>query len=596
MSNNELPFNNTYRKDITELFLQVKSLLQDTDTDKYKELLDNCIKDTSELYRIAVLGPKQTGKSSIVDSLYSVEHIKPDDSEELFLEYRYGDDYAYFHLDGDVGRVFNNNMALVGVSVTDIKGMDYLSDEEKQELKEYLINTDVLINVLSQETIRNDAFWQVIEELPQKKGLFILTKNGQWMEKDRESCSNRLKSYMSDAGIEAPVFFINIGNDGKNEDLDIIKSYILNLIGENPLIHKKNENMQKFKGMLKNFRDSFELRIKQNEQDQAIVKRINEAMDTFILESDSQILKLKKDVSNVIDREIEAYENEVIRKLNPKKIKENFGNNTDAVRDYLLYTEEIYRKRMSDNINDSTCRAIKEYLQKLETVFQDSVGYFKERKNLIALEDEFYGSMSKGKELMVRELEYNLEDTRQYYGTLHDASEELFMQLWDARNKYDRNVKLADHSGKITGAVAAGATAIHLVGIAAAKGTVAAAVTVGASICMIPVACILGAVLISVLAKKFTAGISEKEMMRNSEEAIEKFKIEVGRIKGEMTLQIMDTIDGIFRKELENADKVFTEFRISSNTENQRLPDIIHGMEKISILLNQLDNNGEIDG
>ena len=70
---------------------------------------------------------------------------------------------------------------------------------------------------------------------------------------------------------------------------------------------------------------------------------------------------------------------------------------------------------------------------------------------------------------------------------------------------------------------------------------------------------------------------------------MEQFRQEVGRIRVEMTEQVSRQVKDIFSQELASADGYFTEFRMSVNIDERRLPLIETKLEETYRLLKAIE-------
>lgn len=83
------------------------------------------------------------------------------------------------------------------------------------------------------------------------------------------------------------------------------------------------------------------------------------------------------------------------------------------------------------------------------------------------------------------------------------------------------------------------------------------------------VAAVVGGTVIASVAKKIASAKNMEEMEIRVIEAIAEFREEVSKTREQMTVQIMETIEVIFHRELEFADKTFLNFRTSVNIDEK---------------------------
>lgn len=590
MESTSLSFQYEDKGMMQELLENVNAVLKDSDAAEEKKIVKEFLQKASKVFGFVVLGDSAVGKTTLLRQLFGEELIEDIIPTTEIIDYRFGEEAGKYQVNEAVTRIFKPLESIKGISIVDMPGTDQINNATQREtVQQFIQKSDVLIVAFPGDSVKSFGIWDLLENIESRKVVFILTKADMYSEEIIEQNRNKLRQYMQDANIDAPVY--------TSKTLEEFKDYInRNIIGTNPGLRKQRENVLELKGMLNEVKHSFELRKRQYEADIAVVNRINTAMDSFLISSDDKINGLKQSLRNEINTAIDAYEAEIVTKLNPTQIKERFPKGYTDFVDYLNFVNESYRRQMTNNVDRKTQEAIRSYLSELEIVFDQATGYFRERESMLTLEDKFYGSISKSKQQMVSKAGNDLQETKTYYGKLTDASAELFMKIWAERDKYDKKVNKAAMTGAGAGAVAGGgavAGVAAIVGVAnAAEGAslLTAAVTGITSAGLWPVvAAVVGAVFIAKMAKKISSAKNMTEMERCVQEAISDFRIEVSRTKNQMTDQIMETIDAIFKRELESADKTFLDFRMSVNIDAKNIPLLEDRMDKINVLMDKIE-------
>ena len=384
----------------------------------------------------------------------------------------------------------------------------------------------------------------------------------------------------------APVFSVSMNGEPKDsrgsDSLKKLATYVeQNIIGINPTLTKQKENVEELRQLLSGLSSSFSLRKKQYEADSQILERINTLMDSFFANNAALVDSLKNDLSLAIAKEIDAYQNEIIARLDPRQIQERFKNGGREFMEYLTFIHDGYQQRMTKNVDGKTQAAVCTYLAGLEQVFEEATGYFRTRERLVSLEDKFYGSMAESKTTVVKSTSRNMQVTQEYYRTLTDASGDLFMKVWKAREEYEKKLTFAQSAGG-AGGIAAGGGAAYLLASAAAVGSTALVLwpLVGAA---------LGGILLSNMSKKITSARTMAEMEERVQESVEEFKIEVAGTRQQMTEEILGTIEAIFRRELDTTDKTFLDFRMSVNIEGRNIPLLEQKMNEIDNYIGKIE-------
>lgn len=222
--------------------------------------------------------------------------------------------------------------------------------------------------------------------------------------------------------------------------------------------------------------------------------------------------------------------------------------------------------------------------------------------------------MAQSKKSMVYKATSQIEVTKDYYHSLADASEELFMELWKARGAYERVLANAEVAGGALGAVSGAGAGMSVAGTfasvmtaigakagtaAGAKAGVAAAVTavnaVGA-VLWPAVGAVIGALVIARIAKKIASANTLPELEKKTAEAIAEFRDEAEKNKNEIIEQIFETIEKLFVRETEGADKLFMEFRMSVNIEEKNMFRLEDKLNAIQGYLQQIEELEERRG
>lgn len=596
MNDSKLPFQHEDGKIIEELLKNVSVVIKDSDAAEEKEIVHDFLRKVSNAITFVVVGNSSVGKSCFLNKLFksALYDNEFEDSAKNIREYRYGAEEACLQADEYTTRIFRQKQELDGLQVVDTQGIDQMSQTGLLErVKSYIYKSSVLFAVYDARNVNDYEVWDLLEGVEAKKVIFILTKCDLTEAEIIEKNENRLRQYMGEAGLQAPVF--RTSSKWEEEELfdksgfEQIRQYIARqIIGPHPVLMKQQENLAELKEMLSHLSEAFECRKRQYEHDAIILRKIDSLMDDFVRNNRVHIDDLKESLRREILSEVDAYQNEIIAKLDPKKIKERFPNGSTDFMDYLNLINEGYRKRMTDNVNRRTQESVQDYLIGLEQVFERAVGYFNKRELLIDLENKFYGSMAESKKGMISRVTNNMEVTRDYYYTLTDASTELFMKLWKARSDRDRTVANAKAAGGVIGTAAgvgSGLAIAHVLGSAAISGAVAAAGTVLWPV----VGAIVGAVLIAKIAKSIASANTFSELEKRTAEAVAEFKEEIAKTRVGMTARILDTVEKMFQQEVESVDRSFSEFRMSVNIDSKNIPALEEKLHVIKENMSQIE-------
>ena len=73
------------------------------------------------------------------------------------------------------------------------------------------------------------------------------------------------------------------------------------------------------------------------------------------------------------------------------------------------------------------------------------------------------------------------------------------------------------------------------------------------------------------------------------EECVAEFKQEVGQIKSEMTVQVMQTVTEIFDREVRSMDTSFKDFRMAVNIDSRNIPLLEEKLQTVQNLMAQME-------
>lgn len=595
---------------LNNIFEDFKLLLQDSDATEEKEKVKISLKTMTDTTSYLVLGGQGVGKTSLLNAVFQNIASFSDTFPGEMCEYRWGEQDVLTPVSNGVQKKFVTAENMRGISIVDTKGINQFSAEMKSRVKEQIERSSAIFVVFSADSIRNPKLWDILEGCPQKRMLFFLTKCDLLSQETLQSNIEKVKRYMKDSGISAPIFPVSVTASGSQgvADMEEVRTYIReNVIGKNPMLHKQMENVAEMRDIIVLLKDSFALRKQQYEFDYEILQKINQSLDDYMINHKKFLESFIGKVTAEINKDIDNYEREIISKLDPHKIKERFKKREDFEA-YLNMVNENYKTMMSDSINHKTIEAIKSCLRNLETIFKKATGYFNTRENILALNDKFYGSLSVSRRQMADETKEMVVSTEELYHTLSDASETLFMQIWNERKKHDTSIRMRRTLSFIGGSTAgaglgtASGIAIGNAVTTVISGAAADAVSVAtgalagtlvggiAVIALVGIGVIVGAALVNSIAKRLYDPKAANKMEENVRKCIEQFKEEVNRTRAEMIQQVTGQITTIFEDEIAYVDKCFMEFRISVNIDEKKIPLLDQKMQEVEELLLKLDN------
>ena len=599
--------------ELNTLFEDVKKLLQDSDAAEEKEKVKSSLKKMSDTTTYIILGNEKSGKTSLLNAIFHDMTSFSDDFQGEMCEYRWGEQEVLTPLRDGIQKKFVTSENMRGISVIDTKGIDSIGTDRKIKIKEQMERSSAVFVVFDACNIRSSKLWDIIEGCPEKRMIFFLTKCDLVTGEELENNIKKIKKYMQESGISAPLFPVSTSNEDillrGMTTLDDVRIHIREkIIGKNPILTKQMENIGEMKQIVVQLKDSFALRKKQYDSDREILQKINQSLDVYMINHKKFLEGFLNKVAIEINKDIDAYEHEIISKLDPYKIKERFREKEDF-ESYLNMVNDNYKNMMNESINRKAIEAVKSCLHDLEIVFQEAVGYFNKRENILALNDKFYGTLSNSRRQMVDETKEIVLSTGELYHTLTEASETLFLQIWEERKKYDAKIKnrkvlstiggggalgtLGAVGGHALGNLAAEGIAGILgnlgVGNAAAAGVAGTAIGAVAGAALLGIGLIVGAVVVNKIAKSLYDPKAAGKMEENVQKCIEEFKTEVNNTRIKMVEQVSAQITTIFENELISVDNCFTEFRMSVNIDEKKIPMLEERLIETENLLAKMD-------
>ena len=329
---------------------------------------------------------------------------------------------------------------------------------------------------------------------------------------------------------------------------------------------------------------SFEKRRQQMLTDTEIVRKINLKIDDFRTEHTAKMDELLSALMRDIDEAVEDYSNELVRRLDPHTIKERFRKKEDFEL-YLTTLNNSYKDAMEKTVDRRTQSTIRSYLIAVEDVFETASAYLAERESLMSAEDTFYGSLAHSKNLITRDVRTNIGEMVVYNKSLYEASEELFLKVWAARQEYDKKRFERTAAGVGVGGVI-GAAGGAAVGTVAAKmaidaGIIAAGAVGGWAIVGGLLVAAVGAIAIGRIAYKLSKEIYSGELEENVRLCIEEYKGEINKSKLAMQTHITEGVTRVFDNELKSLDRTFLEFRRATYIDENKIPKLEAKLQEI---------------
>lgn len=596
---------------LSTLFEELSGLLQDSDDREIKDHIQESLRKMNDTCSYIVLGEEGVGKTSLLRAVFQEILPEQGDMGGDLCEYRWGEtDYESPLMEG-IQKKFVSSDNMRGISIIDTKGINRVGKNTLEKIREMTEACSAVFVVFDAGNVKSTRLWDIIETFPKKKMIFFLTKSDTVSPETLRQNMAKVRAYMQDGNIDAPVFPVSVAEEF---GLDSARGYIRDqVIGKNPMLKKQQESIREMETMLAQYQDSFLQRKQQYESDMVILQKINASLDAYVSNHKEIVADFTGKLAAEISKDIDLYEQEIISKMDPYKIKERFKTQDDFT-DYLNLVNDNYKAMMNDSVNRKTVEVMKNCMHDLEIIFQEASGYFNERENILALNDRFYGSISQSRRQIVSETRELSIVAGQFYTTMSDASMNLFLQVWQEREKYDNKIAMRKFlstlagggTGGAAGAIGTAAFANFVGGgfeaaitglisgtggatVAAVGGSALTTVTeLATGAAFIAIGAIASAFVINAIAKKIFDPRAAEKMEKNVQECIRQFQDEVNHTRELMIEQVTGQVTNLFESELAKIDGCFTDFRISVNVESQKIPMLEQKTETIDKLMRQI--------
>ncbi|HHX62880.1 MAG TPA: hypothetical protein GX707_19540 [Epulopiscium sp.] len=565
---------NQYKDKTTHIMKEFRTFTKDIDDVEIKKKVKQFLKSVSDPYMFVVMGEVKAGKSSFINALVGAEICKVSSAPctDIVHEIRYGEENAELQVEENHKRHFFNNERLKNIAIVDTPGTDSIVDGHTLITENFIPSSDLLIVVLPAMNPHNDSVWRLVEKVKgdwNKKVLFVLQQKDLVDDETLRKNINAVKTYAMNLGLNEPLIFPisaeeEINDLSETSGYNAFRKYIKETVTDtNSVQIKEKSNIEMAGNMLEIIKDSFEKRYKQYESDLRIVENINRTIDEFRETHKRDVNKLIEKLMVDIDTEVEKYRTEIVARLDPETIKERFSNKSDFQL-WLSTVNDNYQNILTRSIERKTQQAMRNYISEMESVLQKTGKYLEDRPTYLELENNIYGTIMSSKKNVVAEIKSTIIEVSSYNTSLFEASEELFMEVWEARSKRDRRKKVADTC------VGVGARVVGLGTMAAYAGGIIGAPMLGPIIAGIVVTSILSLTL----NKFLDSNIYTPNMMKEVEKAVGSFNIKVETAKSTVKAELTGFITQMFDNELINMEQNFLEFRKTTYMDDNQLPEL----------------------
>lgn len=239
---------------LNDLFDNFKILLQDTDANEEKEQIKNSLRKMTDNTAYIILGNAGVGKTTLLREIFDGMVSFSECLSSDLCEYRWGEQELLTPAVDGMCKQFVTSESIRGISIIDTIGIDVISADSLKNVRQQIQRSSVVFVVFDAGNIRSPKLWDVIEGCPEKRMIFLLTKCDLISEADLAQSIKKIKDYMRESGISAPLFAVN--GSGNQEIADTVSPESVRIhvrdhvIGKNPILNKQMENVQEMKQIL----------------------------------------------------------------------------------------------------------------------------------------------------------------------------------------------------------------------------------------------------------------------------------------------------------------------------------------------------------
>lgn len=569
---------------IIDTVVQLSSLIEDTANERVKEDLLFRLKNMTKNLNLVCIGPTNAGKSSLINALVNekVCDVSPLPCTNKIFELKYSERNVSVPVNSSVNRTFIQNNYLKGVTFVDTPGIGSAFQSHNKITEEYLRQADIMLIVLSPETIYQEEFWQVLKaNLKESLGeiVFILQQIDTIELNEIEEFSFFIQQKSVSLFNEVKMIFkvsAEFISLDKNE-IEQCSNYIdQQFKGPEALMKKHSKDLDILNKYFLSFENAFNNRIEQNTLDLKIVGEINNHIDATKLNHKEKMKNIYTILKDIIYELVDAYENDVLSNVNPLTIKERFKSSND----FLLWLDtknDYYIKQLIEKVGIHVDLQVKSYLSDLEMLVYDVEQVINQEKNYLALSDDFFGSLIEQRQSIVLKSKNYLSDLKLENQTLKDTTQNLYLAILKARNDYDKKVNvcnaLTTGGVSITGGVVAAWITNSLVAGTGAAGAVGAATVTATAVGVGVGVFLISGYLAFKISRKIFKSMYESEFYEQSGLAIQQFKNTIFETKKQMHLDAYNALEWFFELQFSSFDKQFIDFRKNVYLESQKVRD-----------------------
>lgn len=582
-----------FRDKVTSLIQDLKNFTNDVDDVEVKNRIKEFLRSISDTYSFVVIGEVKAGKSSFINALLGDEvcAVSALPCTNIIHEIRYGVEDKILDVNDAHKRHFYKNTTLQNLTIVDTPGTNSIGKGHQVLTEKFIPASDVLLIIISATNPHTDSIWELLKNIKEnwnKKIIFILQQKDLTSTESIQKSMDSVRKYAMEINIPDPLIFSVSAEEEINGLVDssgyfMVREYLRNSVtNTNSLMLKQKSNIQSVNHILQSVKGSFNQRYEQYEVDLQIVNNINRTIDAFREKHDEKVNKLLEKLMVDIDKNIDDYQNKVIRCLDPFTIKERFESKVEFEK-HLNILNSTYKEILNKSVERKTQQSLKNYFWEMEEVVNRATQLLEGRPVVLRLEDNIYGSIAQAKSNIVQETRVTLNELSRHNKTLYEASEEYFMGVWEARRKFENKKKATVAAGTAV-TFGAGTTAAIIAGTKTVVAGAAATTTFSIGLPVIAIA--IGTVFTSYGAFKLAGKLSgklgyEEALLKEVEKCKETFNTEVENTKVSMKEQLFNHIHELFNQELKSMEYHFLEFRKSTYVEDSSLPKL---KEKLEIL------------
>lgn len=359
---------NDIRTNLLSVFGIINSIVADINNDDLEKTAADITASVSDPFMFVIVGEVKAGKSSFINALLESQEeickVAPSPMTDTIQQITYGQERIEI-VNPYLKKIYQPVEILKEISIVDTPGTNTIVDHHQEITERFIPSSDLIVFVFEAKNPYRQSAWQFFDYIHSewhKKIIFILQQKDLMNESDLNINIQGVKSQAEKKGISEPMVFAVSAKDEIENNKEIsgfipLRAYLQNNItgGRTPylkLLSSINSGKQVMSKISKGIID----RRRQWEVDVEFRKEIRDTLD-------KQELKSIKQVNNLIENLLNAYDKVTLVKINELSeglsifpmFKRSFSSllgNKKSVKVWLGNIQDELEKELNKHLKD----------------------------------------------------------------------------------------------------------------------------------------------------------------------------------------------------------------------------------------------------